>query len=68
MGICTLTVHIWAGPTHTFGGFNFADVWHVQLLIAGWGMVLGGTGVIFLQLQRPLTVSKTSAVFETAQG
>ena len=42
MGILTLTVHIWAGPTHTWNGFNFADVWHVQLTVLGWGLVFVG--------------------------
>jgi hypothetical protein len=38
-GASVLTVHLWAGPTHTFGGVNFADVWHTQLAILGWGLV-----------------------------
>lgn len=38
-GVSVLTVHLWAGPTHTFGGVNFADVWHTQLSILGWGLV-----------------------------
>jgi len=46
MGSLTLTVHHWAAPTHTFGGVNFADVWHVALMLLGWGLVLAGTGLL----------------------
>jgi hypothetical protein len=46
MGIVTLTVHIWAGPTHTINGVNYADVWHTQLLVVGWGVVILGLGLI----------------------
>jgi hypothetical protein len=35
-GVLTLTVHIWASPTHTWDGINFADVWHTQLMVVGW--------------------------------
>jgi cytochrome bd-type quinol oxidase subunit 2 len=41
-GALTLTVQFWAGPTHTFGGVNYADVWHVQLAIVGWALILLG--------------------------
>jgi hypothetical protein len=40
-GIAVLTVQWWAGPTHTFDGVNFADAWHVQLAVLGWGLVVG---------------------------
>lgn len=45
-GICTLTVQLWAGPTHTFNGINYADVWHVQLTTVGWSLILLGIGLI----------------------
>lgn len=45
-GICTLTAHLWAGPTHTFNGFNYADVWHLQLTVVGWSLILLGIGLI----------------------
>ena len=45
-GMTVLTVHLWAGPTHTFGGVNLADVWHVQLAILGWGLI-GGSLLAF---------------------
>ena len=40
-GVVVLTVQWWAGPTHTWEGVNFADVWHVQLAVLGWGLVAG---------------------------
>ena len=40
-GVTILTVQLWAGPSHTWEGINFADVWHVQLAMLGWGMVVG---------------------------
>ncbi len=51
-GILTLTVQYWAGPTHTFQGVNYADVWHTQLSIVGWLLVAGGVVQIvrFLRL------------------
>ena len=42
VGVTILSVHIWAAPTHTFGGTNFADVWHTQLAFAGWALALLG--------------------------
>jgi len=43
MGITTLTVHLWAGGTHTWGdGVNYADVWHAPLTAAGWLLVAAG--------------------------
>ncbi|KAA3646513.1 MAG: hypothetical protein DWQ07_09890 [Chloroflexi bacterium] len=63
MGISTLTVQIWAGPTHTFGGVNFADVWHTQLALAGWGLILLGVGLVAWHMQRPrITTRKPTAL------
>lgn len=44
-GLLTLTVQYWAGPTHIFGGVNYADAWHHQLAIVGWGMIVLGFGL-----------------------
>jgi hypothetical protein len=46
-GVLFLTVHLWAGPTHTWGGINYADAWHTQLTVVGWGLILSG-GIITL--------------------
>jgi hypothetical protein len=45
-GVMILTVQFWAGPTHTLNGINYADVWHVQLAIAGWGALLAGSIIL----------------------
>jgi hypothetical protein len=42
IGLLTLTVQFWAGPTHTFGGINYADVWHSHLLIVTFGIISVG--------------------------
>jgi hypothetical protein len=41
-GVATLTVQYWAGPTHIFGGVNYADAWHVQLAWVGGALVVSG--------------------------
>lgn len=46
MGLLTLTVHLWAAPTHMLEGVNYADVWHVTLALLGWGLVLSGAGIL----------------------
>lgn len=49
-GSLIITVQYWAGPTHVFGGINFADAWHVQLAIIGWGMILLGLSLSVLPI------------------
>ena len=52
MGIATLTVQIWGGANHTINGINFADVWHTQLLVVGWGAIILGLGLITRSMLR----------------
>jgi hypothetical protein len=55
-GVITLTVHLWVGPTHTMGGVNYADIWHTQLTIAGWLLILVGSalaGAFLLEIKLP---------------
>jgi len=68
-GALTLTVQYWAGPTHILGGVNYADVWHTQLAIIGWALLLGGMAFITLRLfghaarpvsGRPLEIQRIS--------
>jgi hypothetical protein len=42
MGAIALTIHIWMGPTHTWSGVNYADVWHTELTFVGVGLLLAG--------------------------
>lgn len=42
VGVLTLTIHLWMGPTHTWGGVNYADVWHTALQALGWAFILLG--------------------------
>ncbi len=53
-GALTLTVQYWAGPTHTLGGVNYADVWHTQLAVIGWTLVVGGVAFIIWRLSHAL--------------
>lgn len=57
-GATVLTVHLWAGPTHTFGGINFADVWHTQLSLLGWGLIVASLLVFAGGLARALKEEK----------
>lgn len=41
-GALALSVHLWAAPTHTLGGVNYADAFRVPMLISGWGLALAG--------------------------
>jgi hypothetical protein len=55
-GVLTLTIHLWVGPTHTMGGINYADVWHTQLTIAGWLLILVSSvlaGASLLEIKLP---------------
>jgi len=57
-GILTLTVHYWAGPTHTWGGMNWAAAFETTRLLLGFGQLLGGTGLLILKERADLTVGK----------
>lgn len=46
VGVITLTVQFWAGPTHMLDGINYADVWHWPLAVAGWAATLGGLAIM----------------------
>ncbi len=46
IGLAMLTVHLWAASTHTLGGVNYADVWHLPLTIGGSAITLIGLVVI----------------------
>ena len=41
-GLLALTIQFLMAPTHTIGGVNYADVWHVALSIIGGLLILAG--------------------------
>jgi hypothetical protein len=45
-GILTVTVQIWAGPTHTWEGTNWAAAFLVTTVMLGLGQLLGGTALL----------------------
>jgi hypothetical protein len=45
-GVITLTIQYWMESTHTIAGVNYADVWHVQLQLIGWLLIITGVSVI----------------------
>ena len=53
MGLTTLNIHLFVQGTHTWNGINFADVWHTQLQMAGWGLVIAGVFSILITLFKP---------------
>ena len=44
-GITTLTVGLWAGPTHTMNGVNYANVWSTQMSLLGTTLIAAGLTV-----------------------
>ena len=46
IGLLVLSVQMWAGPTHSLGGVNYADSFHNALLFIGSGIILFGIGWI----------------------
>lgn len=61
-GVTVLTVQLWAGPTHTFGGVNFADVWHVQLAFLGWGLLIASLVAFGRSLARSARAEKRQQI------
>jgi hypothetical protein len=47
VGLLTLTIQFMMVPTHTIGGFNYADVWHVALSFLGGCLILSGVLTTF---------------------
>lgn len=47
MGGLTLSIPFWMAPTHTFEGINYANAFHMTMTVIGWGLLLGGAGLLF---------------------
>lgn len=45
-GLLTLTIQYWMAPTHTIGGVNYADVWHLPLTFIGFGLIASSVVVL----------------------
>ena len=57
-GILTLTVQYWAGPTHTWGGTNWAAAFLVTSTMLGLGQLLGGAALLVLRKRAKITVNR----------
>jgi hypothetical protein len=57
-GILTLTVQNWAGPTHTWGGTNWAAAFMVTSTLLGIGLCSGGVGLLILPDKTDLSASR----------
>jgi hypothetical protein len=68
LGMMILTVHLWAGPSHTFNGFNYSDVWSFPLTGVGWALTIFGAALVarsasqFSNLERPSITNQTATV------
>lgn len=47
-GLLALTIQFLMAPTHTIGGVNYADVWHLTFSLLGGGLILAGLGTLLL--------------------
>lgn len=45
VGLFTLTIQYTMGPTHTWGGINFADAFNTSMAVIGIGLLLLGVGI-----------------------
>lgn len=45
-GMVVLTVHLWAGPSHTYMGTSWVDVLILPLTLVGWGLVMWGATLL----------------------
>jgi hypothetical protein len=51
VGLLTLSIQFLMAPTHTLGGINYADVWHIALTAIGSLAILSGiTLAVYTQL------------------
>jgi hypothetical protein len=52
-GLLTLTVQFLMAPTHSIGGLNYADVWHVTLSVLGSAQLLAAGTMLVRQRSAP---------------
>ena len=46
LGGLALTIPVWMGPTHTWGGVNYADAFNTVMTLAGAASILGGLALL----------------------
>jgi len=63
-GLLTLTIQFFMAPTHTIGGINYADVWHVTLSLLGAGQILAAAVLV---LAKPRSVAGQELKASAAQ-
>ena len=57
-GALTLTVQYWAGPTHTWGGTNWAAAFDITRTLLGSGQLLGGAALIIIKEKAKITARR----------
>lgn len=57
-GILTLTVQYWAGPSHTWGGTNWAAAFLTTSILLGLGQLMGGVAILLLHKKVEIGVSR----------
>jgi hypothetical protein len=68
MGLTTLNIHLFVQGTHTWNRINYADVWHTQLQMAGWGLVIAGIVLIVVTILKPDTLPVKDKLFADQIG
>jgi len=58
-GILTLAVQYWAGPTHTWGGTNWAAAFEVTRILMGIGQLFGGTLILVINKKPKMIFSES---------
>lgn len=56
MGGLTLSIQFWMAPTHTFGGVNYSDAFHLPLVVIGIGFILLGVFLLARAVWNPSTL------------
>jgi hypothetical protein len=68
LGMMALTVQHWAGPSHTFNGLNYSDVWSLPLTVSGWALIIFGAALVarsapqVSKLEKPFISNQTATV------
>jgi len=64
VGLLTLTIQFLMAPTHTIGGVNYADVWHIAFTITGVTLIFAG---IATALYTEATIIRREALAEATK-